>query len=416
MADLSEIDADNELMIPLAALQSQFDCPICFCALTDTQMTPCGHNFCAPCIAECLNRQHHCPTCRAPTTRDQVVKNHAMDQLIGILTSEMETASRNYFANLISGAGGGGEEQVTGGGESDGGGGGGGGVRKSMTPIEQVFHVKLSSSLAAYNEYYSDLETEHKSRVVNLEREAGIALNAATAALPNSEGREEREAVMAAHAQAFEAKLAAERARFGSLEESLVGAYEAYLEGVVVEPSFVPLSVPVVVDGVGVGEVEIGMRSTVREVDEAVWGLLSGGGDGAGSSSGERAGDYERWSLGDVGYALEVGGEVLAVDGLVRPMVDPTSTLYLVGELVKMEVKCFSGMPFEESAKVAVDYFKCVDCNKKWICEYCSVECHVGHRLETHIRGHVPNWACCYCYRTKCCVLENVKTLKRKNK
>lgn len=66
-------------------------------------------------------------------------------------------------------------------------------------------------------------------------------------------------------------------------------------------------------------------------------------------------------------------------------------------------VKCKSDMPkkcmkvdFDADAKAAYNYFKCVTCSLKWICEACSETCHVkqGHEVQSFLENHVPDWAC----------------------
>ena len=52
-----DLDVDN-LSIPLTGLARMFDCPVCYERINSCMMTPCGHNFCAACVDECLNRKH----------------------------------------------------------------------------------------------------------------------------------------------------------------------------------------------------------------------------------------------------------------------------------------------------------------------------------------------------------------------
>jgi hypothetical protein len=40
------------------------DCCICFEPFREPTLTPCGHTFCAECIAEIVNRTHNCPVCK----------------------------------------------------------------------------------------------------------------------------------------------------------------------------------------------------------------------------------------------------------------------------------------------------------------------------------------------------------------
>ena len=51
-------EADDPLQI------DEDDCPLCLDTVTDGFRTPCGHVFCAPCLAKALLRNDSCPVCR----------------------------------------------------------------------------------------------------------------------------------------------------------------------------------------------------------------------------------------------------------------------------------------------------------------------------------------------------------------
>jgi len=58
------------------------------------RITKCGHNFCKPCIDECLNRRHQCPCCNRKTEPKDLMKNIHGDRLIRIILEEKEKASK----------------------------------------------------------------------------------------------------------------------------------------------------------------------------------------------------------------------------------------------------------------------------------------------------------------------------------
>lgn len=60
---------------------------------------------------------------------------------------------------------------------------------------------------------------------------------------------------------------------------------------------------------------------------------------------------------------------------------------------------CFAQMFGTAAQPASVDYFSCKDCGMNWVCASCAKTCHSGHTLRTHILGHVPTWACCYCFK-----------------
>merc|ERR1711988_1591699 len=61
---------------------------ICFEELKNCHMTPCGHNFCKECIDECLNRKPRCPFCNKSASTKDLVKNHHLEKLLGIIKTE----------------------------------------------------------------------------------------------------------------------------------------------------------------------------------------------------------------------------------------------------------------------------------------------------------------------------------------
>ena len=64
-----ETIVDNVVNIPN-------DCPVCLVTITNEFKTPCGHTFCAPCIAEALVRNPTCPVCRSGNIHTCVNKNY----------------------------------------------------------------------------------------------------------------------------------------------------------------------------------------------------------------------------------------------------------------------------------------------------------------------------------------------------
>jgi hypothetical protein len=94
-------------------------------------ITPCGHNFCQGCIAECLNRKHCCPLCNKECLIKQCYPNLQLDNLLKVLhlppivlkchvhvllpcvvndteqsvLAEKEKASKKYFEDLFKKSG-----------------------------------------------------------------------------------------------------------------------------------------------------------------------------------------------------------------------------------------------------------------------------------------------------------------------
>jgi len=144
----------------LKSFIEEFGCPICFNAIENCLITPCGHNFCKNCIEECINRKHQCPCCNHPTTQSQLLKNHHFDNLLKIISSERDIASKKYFETLISSSlslSGNHPKESTASGNSAA-----SAHKKELSPIEKVFHSHMKKSLNAYEEYYKDLEKKKR--------------------------------------------------------------------------------------------------------------------------------------------------------------------------------------------------------------------------------------------------------------
>lgn len=63
---------------------------------------------------------------------------------------------------------------------------------------------------------------------------------------------------------------------------------------------------------------------------------------------------------------------------------------------------------FDKDAKLQYNYYKCNDCNLKWVCEACMEVCHrdKGHTVQIFLENHTPDWACCYCVKKKKCYIK----------
>ena len=85
----------------------------------------------------------------------------------------------------------------------------------------------------------------------------------------------------------------------------------------------------------------------------------------------------------------------------------PESTLELVGDVITatdLPPRCFVST-FQDGVRDPVDYYTCRTCVRNWLCHACAGTCHREHDVIVFAKDHVPTWACCYCMRTKCCVL-----------
>ncbi len=59
-------------------------------------------------------------------------------------------------------------------------------------------------------------------------------------------------------------------------------------------------------------------------------------------------------------------------------------------------------LKFKAEEKKAYNYYSCNTCTLNWICEPCIAQCHKVHDVKEYLKGHVPQWACCYCLKKGC--------------
>eukprot|EP00826_Nyctotherus_ovalis_P035738 TRINITY_DN3094_c0_g2_i1.p1 TRINITY_DN3094_c0_g2~~TRINITY_DN3094_c0_g2_i1.p1 ORF type:complete len:205 (-),score=56.46 TRINITY_DN3094_c0_g2_i1:137-751(-) len=80
--------------------------------------------------------------------------------------------------------------------------------------------------------------------------------------------------------------------------------------------------------------------------------------------------------------------------------------------VLKTKAACIMDLPkpcitlnFKAEEKKAYTYYSCANCSLKWICEPCAQICHKGHSLKEFLKNHIPQWACCYCLKKRCIIL-----------
>eukprot|EP00743_Colponemidia_sp_Colp-15_P006475 GILK01006970.1.p1 GENE.GILK01006970.1~~GILK01006970.1.p1 ORF type:complete len:432 (-),score=68.73 GILK01006970.1:269-1522(-) len=406
--DLDEVDLS--LMMPIGVLYKEFICPICFIEITDAYMTPCGHNFCKPCIEECINRRHECPVCKAETTREQLAKNFHFDNLFGIVSEEKEKAAKRYYDNLISSA-----TAPTQTAELP---------QATRSPIEQVFQTHMRRNLFAFEEYYgslrrnldaqsqqlrselvtkiSELRARHEAEVRQLENNNNLPVLARQASDDLIQRRIED---MTAEVQL---KISELQRKFDACVSLLVDSYDRHLSQIPASPLLLPTTVTIVLPDRHLRhEVQLKCTDTIAEVRQILkmW-FLNALGD-----------PLQQW-MPDSRFDLlipftDVIGQSKTVtitdesEPLGRFGMQPGSELIHHGGLqLKSDVPklCFS-VEFNKESPQAVDYFSCADCKFNWLCRACTQHCHQGHRVSPFLQNHTPSWGCCYCKKGKCRLL-----------
>lgn len=114
--------------------------------------------------------------------------------------------------------------------------------------------------------------------------------------------------------------------------------------------------------------------------------------------------DKNEWDIDSGNDPEQVLGKVYKVENWNTTReklgIENGSTIEIYGT-----VKCKSDMPkkcmkvdFDKDAKQEYNYYKCVTCKLKWVCESCMQICHAGkgHDCQIFLENHVPDWGCCY--------------------
>ena len=81
------------------AINTHFECSICYQVYEDPRVIPCGHTFCFNCISSITNKQ--CPTCRAEWSHP-LQKNFALDSCIASLSLSISKCALAKFGDSHS--------------------------------------------------------------------------------------------------------------------------------------------------------------------------------------------------------------------------------------------------------------------------------------------------------------------------
>eukprot|EP00753_Platysulcus_tardus_P008160 PLAT1570.1.p1 GENE.PLAT1570.1~~PLAT1570.1.p1 ORF type:complete len:411 (+),score=74.10 PLAT1570.1:17-1249(+) len=409
---MAALDEPAGFLIPLRSIWDEFTCPVCLEPITDCYMTACGHNFCHGCIDECLARRHTCPSCNTECTRDQLVKNLSLDNLLQKLSEQRQAASDEYFAKLTGSA------------KADDSSGGKEGSEDAgeRSPIEAVFQRHMQRSLLGFQSYYEDLKRKHVERTARVKTELAEALEdvAASAAAslrrpadgPPILRRDDSTDRAASLRRNCEAKLAELQQRFDAAVGVLVDSYDRYMSELAPSPALVPATVTIEVEDRHMRfDAQVKSTSFTADMIDVVQARFRDLGDPV-----VEFGADVQWKLKPAEVSKE--DELISLDD-DRPIfeqsasgrIDPGVHLLLVGsvKLSSMAPKACFKAEFVKGAGMVMDYYRCNDCGFNWVCKPCADQCHAAHSLVPFRLKHKPSYACCYCVKKKVCTIYSKK-------
>ena len=95
------MDAEEEERF--GALMRAATCRLCADVLDeDLSCLPCGHVFCADCVAEATIDEYICPECRVPFFRSDITPNYAMRDFVALAVELDALRERNVFLPIVS--------------------------------------------------------------------------------------------------------------------------------------------------------------------------------------------------------------------------------------------------------------------------------------------------------------------------
>mmetsp|Transcript_14206 Transcript_14206/g.26803 ORF Transcript_14206/g.26803 Transcript_14206/m.26803 type:complete len:367 (+) Transcript_14206:1-1101(+) len=360
---------DETIKIPVERVLREFECPVCMNLIEDSYITPCGHVFCKPCLAEWINRSHECPSCKVALQHNQMFKNFHFDSLYKLLIEEKEKASKQYYDQVMQGA-----------------------VQRldddfNRSPIENVFQLNMREALVNFENYYNELKRKHDTLKQSVKGNAS--------------------------------KLADIELKFGKSVDLIVEAYDRHMKSMSPAPELLPVRVMIKVPSRNyVVDLTIPVTHNCTDIRGMLEALYISNGNpivefeiGAlfqvrGPMAEDGIGVSE---IGALNQVIEVSDETIPLGRL--GLSQGSSIVYTGALILKNDApkECFT-FNFVKNTGMRVNYYTCASCKLNWICEPCADQCHANHSTRMTRSDHQPDWNCCYCVKHGICKLPNFKS------
>lgn len=67
--------------------------------MVNTSIIKCGHSFCEKCILDIINNSNRCPLCKAPSKKEDVMKNYTLDEIKNEIVKERSLRESENIEN-----------------------------------------------------------------------------------------------------------------------------------------------------------------------------------------------------------------------------------------------------------------------------------------------------------------------------
>jgi len=247
----------------------EFLCPICMELIKECTITACGHNYCKTCIEESINRKHNCPICSAPIIKTQLFPNKHFDRLCTIIVDEKTKASKLYFESLITGKSGKKNNSMI--------------VeeKNQLSPIEELFHKHMKSSLASYEQYYSKLKLKSDTIQKSIEKEYTEKMLTESQKVSNKTLRLSQDNTIKNLKLECNSKIKENEEVFNRSTTLLLKSYEEFLKSINPAPQFLPVTVDIMIieKKIKIQNILVKPTDTIKELKKVVEANVEKSGD-----------------------------------------------------------------------------------------------------------------------------------------
>jgi hypothetical protein len=122
--------------------------------MINTSIIKCGHSFCEKCILDIINNSNRCPLCKAPSKKEDVMKNYTLDEIKNEIVKErsiresenIESKYKEYSKNNE-------DSKNTG---------------EVVTELHKIFFNNLKDVFNQYENFFHNLDKETNKQIQDI--------------------------------------------------------------------------------------------------------------------------------------------------------------------------------------------------------------------------------------------------------